>query len=362
MIAVRAPGKLMIAGEYAVLEPGRPAVVVAVDRWVEVRLRAVAGSWTTIRPDPTAQAVRCRRICGELIAEDCDAEQRHSVEYVIAAVSVVTDLVEHRELPTCAVDLAVTSALAHPDGRKYGLGSSAAVTAATVTALDRLYTLNLTAQQRYRLSLLATATIDPQSSGADLAACVWGGWLAYCAPDRRNAAAIRKGRGVEAALADPWPGFAARRLPAPDGVRLLVGWTGRPASTRHLLAAQPRNNERYRVFLDGSAINVWSLITAIHLGDARRLQSEINCARKLLAELAAATGIAIMTPELAALCAAAESVGAAAKPSGAGGGDCGIAVIDSSAEQCVRELKRKWAAAGIEALPLKIAPACRECP
>ena len=32
MIETRAPGKLFIAGEYAVVEPGEPSVLVAVDR------------------------------------------------------------------------------------------------------------------------------------------------------------------------------------------------------------------------------------------------------------------------------------------------------------------------------------------
>ena len=36
---VRAPGKLYIAGEYAVVEPGFPAVLIAVDRYVTVRVR-----------------------------------------------------------------------------------------------------------------------------------------------------------------------------------------------------------------------------------------------------------------------------------------------------------------------------------
>ena len=36
MISASAPGKLYIAGEYAVVEPGHPAILVAVDRFVTV--------------------------------------------------------------------------------------------------------------------------------------------------------------------------------------------------------------------------------------------------------------------------------------------------------------------------------------
>ena len=38
MIETRAPGKLYITGEYAVVEPGGAAVLAAVDRYITVRL------------------------------------------------------------------------------------------------------------------------------------------------------------------------------------------------------------------------------------------------------------------------------------------------------------------------------------
>ena len=39
-----APGKLYIAGEYAVVEPGHPAVLVAVDHFITVRASPAEGS------------------------------------------------------------------------------------------------------------------------------------------------------------------------------------------------------------------------------------------------------------------------------------------------------------------------------
>ena len=40
--AVSAPGKLYVAGEYAVVEPGHPAILVAVDRFLTVELEPAA--------------------------------------------------------------------------------------------------------------------------------------------------------------------------------------------------------------------------------------------------------------------------------------------------------------------------------
>ncbi|MBE8527632.1 hypothetical protein ILP97_60980, partial [Amycolatopsis sp. H6(2020)] len=41
-VTTDAPGKLYLLGEYAVVEPGRQAVLVAVDRRVTVQLRDLA--------------------------------------------------------------------------------------------------------------------------------------------------------------------------------------------------------------------------------------------------------------------------------------------------------------------------------
>lgn len=42
MVEVSAPGKLYIAGEYAVVETGHPAIIVAIDQFVTVTVK-VAG-------------------------------------------------------------------------------------------------------------------------------------------------------------------------------------------------------------------------------------------------------------------------------------------------------------------------------
>ena len=40
MIQVKAPGKLYVAGEYAVTEPGYKSVLIAVDRFVTASIEA----------------------------------------------------------------------------------------------------------------------------------------------------------------------------------------------------------------------------------------------------------------------------------------------------------------------------------
>jgi phosphomevalonate kinase len=73
----------------------------------------------------------------------------------------------------------------------------------------------------------------------------------------------------------------------------------------------------------------------------------------LLGRLGEETGIPILTPPLARLVAAARRAGAVGKPSGAGGGDCGIAFATSLGQ--AEAVRAAWREEGIVPLPLAIA-------
>ncbi|MEV6962747.1 phosphomevalonate kinase [Streptomyces sp. NPDC051207] len=349
----RAPGKLYVAGEYAVVEPGNTAILVAVDRCITVTVTDADHTGVVISSDLTARAVRHRWLDGRLTGGD------GSTAHVVTAIEAVADLLAERGLAVPPLSVSVTSTL-HDNGRKYGLGSSGAVTVATVAAVAAYCGLQLPADARFRLALLATARIDPKGSGGDLAASTWGGWIAYRAPDRAFVLDVARRRGVEEALRTPWPDFEVRRLPAPHGLSLEVGWTGNPASTTSLVRGLHRRAWRdspsYQKFLETTADVVHAAIGALEAGDREDLLHQIRRARQELARLDDEVGLGIFTPGLTALCDAAEDVGGAAKPSGAGGGDCGIALLDADAPHDIAHVHGRWAAAGVLPLPVRPAP------
>lgn len=367
MITRRAPGKLFVAGEYAVVEPGHPAVIVAVDRYSTATVtEAGAPGESTLSSDMSGGVIlRCLRVGGRLIPLSSDAAVRGSFAYVLAAIGIVERLLVERGRPPRSFRLAVTSDLTDADGRKLGLGSSAAVTVATIAALNAFYRLDLRPMERYRLAMLATIAVAPRASGGDVAASTWGGWVAYSAPDRTWLAELVPDGGVATALEVQWPGLMLRALPAPRCLRLRVGWTGQPASTTALVAnlhRKPRQNRYYTEFLADSSDCVRRLVTALEHHDSAGVQREIRRARWVLSDFDANARLGIMTPRLEALCAAAEAVGAAAKPSGAGGGDCGIALIHHRAHTEMTALTQRWAQAGIRPLPLRVHPTEAEKP
>lgn len=344
MIRARAPGKLYVAGEYAVLEPGEPAVLVAVDRFVSVTLspggdRLISGS-TGHDPLPFTRD------------RDGVPEQSERGGYALAALRAVEQLRAEWGIPPRPVDIRIASELDAEDGVKYGLGSSAAVTAAVQSAALRLYGLEVSREQRFRLALIATLERAPLASGGDVAASIYGGWIRYDSPDRARVHECRQLNGVRAALDDPgWDRSGVTPLPSPPHLALLVGWTGNPADSTELvqkvLANRPAGT--WSPFLRESRTLVESLTAS--LGGAEPPE-EVAALRDLLNRLARQTGVALETEGLRDLCDVARTHGATAKLSGAGGGDCGIALHGRGADPST--IVRGWQSAGITPLHLDV--------
>ncbi|MGO3885888.1 MAG: phosphomevalonate kinase [Mycetocola sp.] len=355
MISVKAPGKLFIAGEYAVVETGQPAVLVAVDRYLTVQLRPAAGEGKLISDQYGKLPVLWRRAGSKLVL---DTDQR-PFDYVLEAISAVEQYAQESGHALGYYDLTISSELDDMSGRKFGLGSSAAVTAATVQALDQFYGLGLNRLELLKLAYLATMRVNANGSGGDLAASMFGGWIAYTAFDREWVSAHRESmRTVEIVAAD-WPGLSVTPITPPDSLQLLVGWTGVPASTMRLVSSvQDRKgtaNNHYGEFLEQSRSCVERLVAACDAGDAAAAQEQIRSARQLLHRLSSESELVIETPALRLLCDSAERAGGAAKSSGAGGGDCGIVLIDRDID--VRPLLREWEMNDIRHLSIGVHPA-----
>lgn len=350
----RAPGKLFIAGEYAVVEPGGRAVLVAIDRYVTVQVSPSEHRGTVCSAHFGPEPLRWLRDGrGVVVPEDA----QRPLDHVLSAIRTVEALVADLGIEPRLHTLEISSDLDDGDGRKYGLGSSAAVTVAVVRALDEFYGLRLTRLEQFKVALLAAIDVAPSSSGGDVAASAFGGWLAYRSPDRAEAAALRDREGTLAAIRRPWPLLEISPLPAPAGIDLIVAWTGATASTTALVddvrARRDIQDPSYATFLTESRTRVDELVTGLREANPALVLSAVRAARELLTGLGTTLGIQIETPALARLSRSAEQIGAAGKPSGAGGGDCGIVLAVRGAD--LDPMLREWERAGLRRLSLAVA-------
>ncbi|AEF31648.1 isopentenyl-diphosphate delta-isomerase, type 2 [Gardnerella vaginalis HMP9231] len=265
-------------------------------------------------------------------------------------------------------------------GKKYGLGSSAAVTVAAVRALCKWYGLTLTTPELCKLAIIASSLVKKSGSGGDVAASAYGGWVMYRAYNREWLEAeiemIESGdSSLHKLLRKKWPRFEVKRLKVGAGLRLLVGWTGNPASSAELVgsvkagvkagdltAHNPSKtsaktySKTYEDFCVQSEKCVQKIANALENGRIDALLSGFARNRALLKDLGEITGTLIETPKLTRLIEVANGAGLPSKTSGAGGGDCGIAIARAEDFDAVfARIEEEWQNSGIEALNLKVA-------
>lgn len=352
MIQASAPGKLYIAGEYAVLEPGQPAILVALDQFITVTLKEAKHQGSIRSSYSNGLSIPWTRKDGHFFID----ERENPFAYVAQAVTTTEKYLEEAGISLTYFDLEIESDLDNKDGRKYGLGSSGAVTVATIKALLLFYRVPFTPELIYKLAALTHMSIKSNGSFGDLAASTFGGWIAYSCFDRTWVIDALRTMTLHELTEIPWPKLMIEALTPPSNLDLLIGWTGTPASTTQLVDLLNKDiheeDHYFNHFLQDSYACVNELITAFKTNDMDSIQKNIRKNRKLLQSLGKSSGVHIETMPLFDLCEIAEEHHGAAKSSGAGGGDCGIVIIDKSYDHST--LIKEWETANIKALPLKV--------
>lgn len=352
MIKASAPGKLYIAGEYAVLEPGHPAILVALDQFITVTLKEATNHGSIRSSYSNDMSIPWTRKDGHFYID----ERENPFAYVSQSVTITEEYLSELGYQLSFFDLDIESDLDNKDGRKYGLGSSGAVTVATIKALLLFYKVPFTPDLIYKLAALTHMSIKSNGSFGDLAASSYGGWIAYSCFDRDWVAKNRDMMTINDLVALDWPKLMIESLTPPANLELLIGWTGNPASTTQLvdlLNEDIREEDHYfNHFLQNSYECVTSLIDAFKKNDLKSIQQELRKNRTLLQGLGRDSGVHIETLPLFDLCEIAEDFNGAAKSSGAGGGDCGIVLIDKTIN--TDQLIKEWTKANIIALPLTV--------
>lgn len=112
-------------------------------------------------------------------------------------------------------------------------------------------------------------------------------------------------------------------------------------------------------FLSGAREAARALAGGIEDGDLAASQAAIRRARAAQQVLAHASGVAIETDALRGLIEISEAHGYAAKASGAGGGDCGVALGSGADSARGEALAAAWADRGILPLDLRVTGPCR---
>lgn len=271
---VRAPGKVVLVGEYAVLD-GAPALVLAIDRGVRCEVSAGSGVET---PDGDDRFVR------PALRDGPEARYRFSAWNPV-------------DLPG-----------------KPGFGGSAAACVAACIAAGR------PGSEAYEIH----RRVQGGGSGLDIAASLHGGLIRF-----------QQGSVT----------------PLTHDVHISIIWSGQSASTGPRVLQYQRWAGRERFVADSTAV------VERFLADPIGALAENGA---LLTAMAREAGLAYATEGLSRIAALAAAHGGAAKASGAGGGDCAVAVLPDASARAAFE--RACAAEGLAPIPAREAPGARIAP
>jgi phosphomevalonate kinase len=351
--SVKVPGKLMIAGEYAVLEPHQKAVVAAVNRYVTANIKPSMQNRLSL-PQLGLEDITWK-ISDERIQFSVSDPR---LNFIQNSIFLVKQFLQEKSLIVSPFQLKIESELDDPlSGQKYGLGSSAAVVVAVISAILNLHSGGkeaLDLDEIFKLSAITHLKTQGSGSGADIAAAVYGGWLEYSAFSVKWVLdELKHGKKLRSLIEKPWPNLSIRPLTPPSMLQLVVGWTIEAASTAPLIKRvqhfRENNLEAYNEFLEESAKSVARLVQSFEINDCTEAINSLKQNRKALHKLGENALITIETKKLKTLCSIAETFGSS-KSSGAGGGDCGIAFLKGDAE--TEELYKAWKE--VEIIPLNL--------
>ena len=157
-----APGSLMLLGEYAVLH-GKQAIVCAVNKRITVSLTPRADQQITIH-SPTI---------GSYTTQLQQLTIEKPFQFVLGALKHCQSKLRQ------GCDMNITSDISD----QMGLGSSAAVTVATLLALTTWFNMKIAPLDLIRQGRHVVHQVQGVGSGADIAASVYGGMVGYqCQP------------------------------------------------------------------------------------------------------------------------------------------------------------------------------------
>jgi len=294
-VTASAPGKLMLMGDHAVLYD-RPCIVTAVDQRMRVTIDKIDTFELQIQA-PNVNINDYRVSINNLSNEKIPKNVR------FIQTAVFNFFKNYKKISGLKITTKSDfSAL-------YGLGSSSAVTVATIKSLAKLFEVNISNKELFDLSFKIVIDIQKKGSGFDVAAAVYGGTLHY-----KSAGSIPEKLNV-------------RNLP------ILVGYTGVKADTVKLIekvakAFKSNPNQINKIFDD-----IKNLVNqgkkAINEHDYVKLGKLFSKNQTILIQLG------VSTDKINLLNQAVLDLGAyGAKLSGAGGGDCTITL-------CPNEIREK---------------------
>ena len=324
MTLVKTCGKLYWAGEYAILVPGQLALIKAIPIYMTAEIKASDEY----------------RLYSDMFTYSVDLRPDSSYTLIQETVALVEEYLTSQGVELQPFSLEICGKMER-EGKKFGLGSSGSVVVLVIKAMLAFYERPADRELLFKLASAVLLKRGDNGSMGDLACIVSEDLVLYQSFDREKVVHWLEKEDLQPVLERDW-GFSIESVEPGLEFDFLVGWTKEVAVSSHMV--KQIKNHMDASFLQTSKETVADLVKALQTGHEEKVIEQLEQASLLLEDLSSD----IYTPSLRQLKNASRDLKAVAKSSGAGGGDCGIAL--SFDQDSTTLLKKRWADLGIELL------------
>lgn len=322
---VKTGGKLYIAGEYSVLTPNQSAIIKNIDIFMQSEIKF--SEKYSIYSDMYDYSVT--------LEED---DENYSL--ITETVKTVNEYLQLKGVDIQPFNMKITGKM-EKNGKKYGIGSSGSVTVLTVKAMAKLYSYNISSEELFKLSSYVLLKRGDNGSMGDIACISYENLVMYTSFDRNLIKEKMENSSLVEIMNLEW-GYKIEKIHCPEKYEFLVGWTGIPSISGKMIIEV--KNSINKEFLEKSEEIVRNLKNGIEQGNKKIISENVEENSKLLKMMHEK----IYSWKLLELVESAEGLDICAKSSGAGGGDCGIAI--SFNRNDTEKLLERWESRGIELL------------
>lgn len=305
-ITVSAPGKLMLFGDHAVVY-GRPCIVTAVGQRMKATVELTQEPFFQLNaPDVTVE--NYKKSMDQLGQGDIPK----GAKFIEIALNNFLTHTRRRLAWLNGIKVTTKSEF----NAQFGFGGSSTSTVCVIKALSELTGAKLANEPIFKLAYKTVLDIQGVASGFDVAAAIYGGTLYF----------VIGGKVIKPLNITSLP--------------LIVGYTGIKADTVTLVKQVKEKAKRFPKVIDNIYTSIEDLVNlaekTLVKGDFRAAGELMNFNQGYLESLG------VGSKELADMIYAAREAGAyGAKLSGAGGGDCMIALAPQRSKKAVEQAINK---------------------
>lgn len=311
VVKVSAPGKLMLFGEHSVVY-GEPCIVTAVNQRMHVKIQKTEGDLIIINaPDVKVSSYRVK------ISDLGKIEYPKEVKFLLKSIEIFFN----KYKVSSGLKISTHSEFSS----LFGFGSSSAVTVCIIKGLAEIFNIEVSNKVLFDIAYKTVLSVQGVGSGFDLAVAVSGGTI-YFDGSSKKTVQINTGK-----------------------IPLIVGYTGIKADTATLVRKVGEDYKKNKNKID----EIFDSITKIVRKSQKLLIAKdyAKVGKRMTENQKLLTKLDVSIPKLDRLIAAAEKAGAyGAKLSGAGGGDCMIAIAD---KKDIKNVERAITKAGGIVIPVK---------